>query len=836
MVLEYHKEGLPMMALNPFDDAWWERLAWISEICKKKSMTYLIQDAAPFPTGAANGWLEKEEYKHLNKLYITERHMDIKGPYPEGKFLVGDKVASPNGDYQINTGNPADCRLLSVCALKRENDDSSNFEDICIALDDHVQDGVLYWNVPVGSYRIFVIYETYEEGGRKGYMNLLDPESVQLQIKAVHQPHYEHLKDELGQTWLGFFYDETEIGNVTNLHGYIFDMLPGRHPLGNNVSIALPWSRYMPELCRDCLGDDYAAMLPMLWYDGQKRHAQVRFHYMDIVSKQIAKNYNTQVYAWCHERNILYIGHNLEDENSHAHLGCGPVHYFRMQEGQDMAGIDLIGGQNLPGMDSAFSWFGAHDSDGEFYHYGLAKLASSAGHIDPKKKNRSFCELLAVYGKVAGPKLRKYVVDHLLVNGINNMIFAEALSQRHAMKYNRLLDDYTNRMCHLFNDIHVTSEVALLYHAESEWTDDAQYFQRVGHALAAHQISYDVVPQDIFIKTDFYKTDTKHGLTVNGIVYKTLVIPGCKQIPEAVLTFASKAKQQGFPVIVTDNYPESVCENGASVPEDMMAVVATNNLAEHLKTLFDMDFDTDHEEPYLRYHHFMRSEGNYYFLHNENALADIDCTVYMQMTAPVYKLDMMNMTVSPVKATDTKDGAKIKVHLGKYEAALYFSGELPEEIEITDTAQNVCWQILDDQKWHITLVRTDGKTEKIYENTQLFNINGKDGAPFFFGNIVYETKLEGNFAHVKVLSLGQVEEACTLWVNGQLAGVKIAEPYMFDVSGMLKDGYNSIKIIVQNSPAHEKQKLDMQALFEAGSGTGYTSLPQGGLLGPMMLG
>ena len=27
MVLDYHKDGLPMMALYPFDDAWWERLA-----------------------------------------------------------------------------------------------------------------------------------------------------------------------------------------------------------------------------------------------------------------------------------------------------------------------------------------------------------------------------------------------------------------------------------------------------------------------------------------------------------------------------------------------------------------------------------------------------------------------------------------------------------------------------------------------------------------------------------------------------------------------------------------------------------------------------------------
>lgn len=67
----------------------------------------------------------------------------------------------------------------------------------------------------------------------------------------------------------------------------------------------------------------------------------------------------------------------------------------------DYAGIDVIGGQVVPGMNYHHDAFNTGGSNGEFYHYALAKLASSAAHLDPLKK-----EILCVrhLGRMAGMK------------------------------------------------------------------------------------------------------------------------------------------------------------------------------------------------------------------------------------------------------------------------------------------------------------------------------------------------------------------------------------------------------------------------------------------------
>ena len=48
----------------------------------------------------SDGWFEKPENLDLNKLYLSERHLDVKGPNPEGAFLIDQMVgAIRTGDF-----------------------------------------------------------------------------------------------------------------------------------------------------------------------------------------------------------------------------------------------------------------------------------------------------------------------------------------------------------------------------------------------------------------------------------------------------------------------------------------------------------------------------------------------------------------------------------------------------------------------------------------------------------------------------------------------------------------------------------------------------------------
>ncbi|MFR6333047.1 MAG: hypothetical protein ACLUOI_32625 [Eisenbergiella sp.] len=69
-----------------------------------------------------------------------------------------------------------------------------------------------------------------------------------------------------------------------------------------------------------------------------------------------------------------YISHIIEDDNAHTRMACSIGHYFREMEGQHMAGIDVVHHQIVPGFTEPVHQWIAGDRDGEFFHFGLAKL------------------------------------------------------------------------------------------------------------------------------------------------------------------------------------------------------------------------------------------------------------------------------------------------------------------------------------------------------------------------------------------------------------------------------------------------------------------------------
>src|SRR5690625_3867974 len=217
-----------------FDELYFATLPEIAEACRDLQMTFWIEDYSPFPTGNANGAYKEGEYEKLNKLYVDERHMDIRGPFENAEIRIDAllRVVYGNALHRFKKVAPNDREKLTVVAYKLNEVNSTNSlvlleEDSAVCLDTYIQDGKLVWDIPAGYWRIFVVYTTYESAGRPYYMNLLSKESVALQIEKVHKPIYESLKTYSGNCWRGFFYDEPEIGNAGGDGVFDFFLLPG---------------------------------------------------------------------------------------------------------------------------------------------------------------------------------------------------------------------------------------------------------------------------------------------------------------------------------------------------------------------------------------------------------------------------------------------------------------------------------------------------------------------------------------------------------------------------------------------------------------------------------
>lgn len=656
-------------------------------------------------------------------------------------------------------------------------------------------------------------------------MNLLDDESVAVQIEAVHKPHFQNLKDELGNTWNGFFYDEPEVGNTP---GYNFWCLPGS--TFNNNPISLPWSRQMPQLFESCLGREFTLYLPCLWYDCGDITGVVRYHYMNIITKLISENYNGQVYKFCKERGIQYIGHVLEDESSHARLGCGPGHFFRMEKYQDMAGVDVVSAQIRPGMDiEGISWYGSAEGDGEFYHYGLAKLASSEGHINPKKEGKSVCEYMALYGSIATPKYVKFITDHLLVNGINNLIptGVETLDVDQAA----LLFDYSNRVCRLMNGSLHVAPVALLYHAESEWAGDYQPFHKPGKVLATNQIDYDVIPSDA-LTDSFYNSGIEDGrLKINREYYNALVVPYCERIPKSVAKFVVEARSKGLPVYFVDALPTGYCEELGGIDERILScrVVKLNELAFVLRSDGIFDIELSAREHFLRYNHFVKDDMHIYMFHNEELSKSIETTVTFPMELPVRIYNAMDNKLELAEVVYEDGMAKVKMALGQYETVFYvFSSEFtpqscnPRAKEVTLSNLRV-------------VIYPNGNQEQEVQLDRLCDLGAPDMYPRYSGKLIYKATFNIDDPLPLALDLGRVCDSTIVTLNGKELGCRISSPYRYDISEAIKIGENQLIVEVDTNPARGRVVDVRQKMLVSVATATFTALEPIGMLGPVTI-
>lgn len=286
---------------------WWQDMDIIMEEARSRGMEVWVLDDDHFPTGHAAGRV-KEAPEELQRVFLCDRYIDTLGPAQGTSILL---------DTLLKFGTN---KLVSVTAVSR---DSVNGELTGEAYDltDRVHDGVLYWDIPEGYWRVFVVAESRDGGSeqQKDYLNPLNSNSVRILLDTVYEAFYARYKADFGQTLVGFFSDEPGFYNdkVT------FDF---QSSLGKQ-GVVLPWSSELQALLESEWGLDFRKQLYLLWHDCGEQSDKVRYTYMNFVSKLYAQNFCGQIGVWCRSHGVEYIGHVVEDNNVHARLGSGAGHF-----------------------------------------------------------------------------------------------------------------------------------------------------------------------------------------------------------------------------------------------------------------------------------------------------------------------------------------------------------------------------------------------------------------------------------------------------------------------------------------------------------------------------
>lgn len=752
--------------------SWWREIDILVDECKKNGLTLWLLDDAHFPSGYANGAASGTP---CQRMMMTEVHMDVSGPRAGGRILVW-----PDGKKgqlaAVIAGRRVGLDHYAEGYVDRGGWSVTDLTD----LTDLVEDGFIRWDVPEGDWRVFVLTASYvsERNPPQQFANPLLKEGSQLMIDTVYEAHYQHLKDEFGKTFRGFFSDEPALRAGRGCKAI----------LGESPHIPIPWRMDLPDILSAQLGREARRLLPGLWYDIGEDTPRIRYALMDTVSRLYAENYSMPLGDWCRAHGVEYIGHVIEQNNAHSRLGQGAGHFFRAMSGQDMAGMDYVLHELKPEFRDASHAWNTQDfeADDDFFRYMLPQMVVSCAHLDKKKKGRSLCEIFGAYGWQEDAEEMRYLANLLLSRGVNHFTphaftlkpFPDPDSPPHFGAFNPLMSALTRlhghmaRSASLLDGGEMVCRVGALYYAEAEWAGGIRCMktQALVKALNQHQIPCEIVPIDLL----------QEGR------YDVLYIPEGKWWPEKLFHRLRRLMAAGCRVVFVSALPEGLSEGSgdiAALTEGMqvlpLADVAGDALAHAALPLRTLGTAPDiHCYPY-------RKDGKLLIaLFNEDVRAPHSIRLQVpELTVPVlYDSEQQACYALPAaEALDVTVEPGQLLFLAERHADWPLARPLPEGRPAGSLSP--CWQVSFPDAPECAAFSTDAPED--------LNLR----YPRFSGMARYEAQVTLP-AQCTGFLLEHVSGAVDLYVDGQCIGRRIAPPYRFDFAG---EGPHALTIEVTNS-------------------------------------
>lgn len=790
---------------------WWADMDVILDEARKRNMKVWILDDSHFPTGFANGAMRTQPDRlcrqsiFLRTCRLGPDSGQIELNLRELRLLTMLEKEKTGAAAFLNTV-PArvfdDDSILSVTAVLPGNER--------VDLTDQVAGDVLAWQKPLGDVELQVCVRTRNAGPHRDYINMTDPESCRVLIDAVYEPHWQHYAADFGKAIAGFFSDEPELGN--------YEIYVKNNRMGCDQD--LPWSVPVEEKLRQRLGAEWRVKLSLLWgeEDTSPEAAAVRTAYMDVVTRQVETAFSCQLGDWCREHGVQYIGHMIEDEGQHCRTGSGLGHYFRGLAGQDMAGIDDIGGQVLPqGEDQPVCNAVGAPRNGEFYHYGLAKLAASAAAIDPRKHGNAMCEIFGNYGWAEGVRLEKYLADHFLVRGINYFV-PHAFSAKpfpdpdcpphfyahgHNPQYRHFgaICGYMNRAATLISSGRHITPVAILYHGEMEWADaNAMPVEQPIRALYDCQIDCHVLPSDIFVEPNRYQTRLGSPLSVNGQQYSALIVPNAKYLPQTAAIGLARLATLGLPIFFVGSGPDAIAETSAPLP-DTLRECEVVTLEELPRQVMQLGLSVPRLIPAsdrIRILH-IAGETNVYFVVNEGISA-WEGELTLPGTGRCFLYDAWENCCHCVEQAAQPTAVTIKLCVEPLKSVFIVSGEPPCPVKPVLRADG---RTVEPSKWRRSVCTAKEYPNFGGEKGITLPDNLAEELPEFSGFVRYEAVVTAAPGEQVVVEISDAQEGVELFVNGTSAGIQVAPPFRYDVSGLVKEGKN--QLVVEVATTLERQ-------------------------------
>ena len=755
--------------------SWWHEMEVLLKECKRRGLGFYLLDDTHFPSGFANGAGADTPYQ---RMMLRETHVDIVGPRRGGCLLAWpDHMRSVPVAVIAGKKQPYGNRVESFVDLG-----GFAVEEL-VDLTDRVRDGLLRWDVPEGTWRIFLLTAEYvsERNPPQKFLNPLLPDSSRLMIEAVYRPHADFFGEETGKTFQGFFSDEPALRAGRGSHAV----------LGEFPQLPVPWRMDMPDILSARMDCDARKLLPGLWYEIGPMTPYIRYAFMDTVSELYGKNYSQPIGEWCRSHGVEYVGHVIEQNNAHSRLGQGAGHFFRAISGQTMAGMDYVLHELKPESYGGYHAWHTQDFEAEddFFRFMLPQMTASAAALDPKKKGRALCEIFGAYGWQEDVGEMRYLANLLLSRGINYFTpHAFSLkpapdpdSPPHFGRFHPLepfigrLFRQMERTAALIDGGRHAARAAVLYYAEGEWAcgSGVMKTQRVVRALNERQIACEVVPMDALLPGR----------------WEALLIPSSPRWPRKLFEKISALQKAGCRVAFVDEQPMGYCD-AEGVPPKAGETVPLSDAAAWCEKASRAAVRPDSFAPMVHAYPYDGEEGRLVLFFNESDRESVRFSGWVEgLRSPVIYDPETDRCVE-AEAEEAPDGCKIRLTLTP--GQLLVLAEARKAWPRAEKEKKLREAETVSPRWHVSFPGSEGIAS--FDTDEPADITALD--PRFSGTVRYETRV--SLPVSEGLALPNVYGAAQVWVDEREVGVRVAPPYRFP--GKIAPGLHQIVIEITNAP------------------------------------
>lgn len=726
-------------------------------------MQVILYDEAMYPSGSAQGRVVRD-----NPEYASRGLRMLEFDWSEAVRL--SDVLRP-GDV-----------LVSAQAVPMGEERMPQTEEAALLA---AEDGLIRYDAPAdrqGAILLFV--ETYSGGTIRGIhfgeddgepnapasADLMNPEATAKFIRITHDRYYERVGSYFGTTIRAMFTDEP-------------DILGRRHAKGLRA-----WTNHFLDDFVRAGGRE--TELSLLWFDTPESFF-VRRTYRRAVNERLSSSYYKPLSEWCEAHGIALTGHPAASDD------IGLLEHFQ-----------------IPGQDVVWRWVAPENGLAlEGKHSTAAKCSSDAARHRARRRNLN--EFLGVCSPGGGWALSggdmKWYIDWLAVRGVN-------LLCPHAFYYSidgprrlferppdvgpnniwwphyRQFAQYMKRLSWLMTDsVNVTPIAVLCREDELPW--------RLTKPLYTAQREFNYLEERLLISDCLLE---EGQIRIASQTYLVLLIEDETRLEPETRRAVGRFTAQGGLVICLDAATGPTGEEFKAADR----IVDPEQIVSVLDRYVRRDIELQPAATDIRVSHVVKEGSHFILLVNEGEAAyEGEATVRVTGRAELW--DAWEGTISPAQVALAEEGMKLPIRLERRQSLIVRidPGEAPElrQEEPRRAAEPAAVIALTDG-WRIGETGGEPLPGSLGSWTQL------EGKEHYSGTFTYLQTIEltkEQLSRKAVLDLGDAFELAEVWVNGRAAGVRMWKPYTFDISSLLKEGDNELRIDVTNSLANRYDKVTL---------------------------